>query len=356
MPRLTDTSKQAVAADADDATDPVLPIESAGAETIQHPPPAPAKKAATKRPAKAPADDLGFIALDEADEFLNVLWYGREGTGKTTDVAMMANLDHPGKVLVVNSEGGLKASALRRRGVDTSRLILWPTPGDAITFDRLEALFLKLQADLTEDPKSWAGVGFDSLTEIHKTLLDDIVQNAVAKAARAGKDRDRFFTDRADYGVMTEQVRLLVRRFRDLPCHFGITCLERRDQDDDTGKIFYGPALTPALQTDVLGYVDLVIRTEGDELQTEDGPVTEFTGLTRPQGRYRAKDRFDATPRLLVDPDFLRIHAYVTGIIDETSDPAQEDSAARHAAATALAAKQEAEKQARKDRARGKAA
>lgn len=279
-----------------------------------------------------PDDDFDFLPLDEAKDILNVVYYGREGVGKTTDVASMANIEGPGRVLIVNAEAGLKVSALRRRGIDTSQVVLWPNPdkGERVSFDGLERLLIKIHRDLTRDPRSWKGVGFDSLTEITKVLLEDIVTRQYAKAQRAGKDRDRFFIDRSDYGEMSEQVRLLIRRFRDLPCHFAATALERRDTDEDSGKVMYGPALTPALQTDVLGYVDLVLYVRAEEIETADGPTTEFRALTRPQGRFRAKDRFDATPRVLIDPTFARVHGYVVGDLEEADDPIQENSAALH--------------------------
>lgn len=256
---------------------------------------------------------LATVGLEEIDETLNSLWYGPEGTGKSTAIATMANL---GKVLLVNSEAGLKRRPLIEHGVNVENIQIFPPPGEELSFDLLEQMYWQLKDDLEEDPTSWAGTGWDSLTEIVKKLLEQIVAHQVKKAQRAGNDRDRFFIDRADYGVMTEQIRLLLRRYRDLPCHFAVTALERRDQDDD-GKVQYGPAVTPGLQGDLVGYVDVVIRTDVVEF----GGEAEFRGQTRRAGKYRAKDRFDALPFSMVDPTFERVLRYVNDELDEESDP-----------------------------------
>jgi hypothetical protein len=267
--------------------------------------------------------NIGFIELVDTTTHINALWYGREGSGKTTAVAAMAN---QGQVLAVNAEAGIKTRPLRELGIKVENIKVWPRPGTRITFDGLEALYWQMHAELEEDPAAWAGVFFDSLTEIVQLLLEDIVKGAVEKATKKGQSRDRFFVDRADYGVMSGQVRTLIRRFRDLPCHFAATCLERRDIDDDTSKVLYGPALTPALQNDVLGYMDLVLYVKAEEL----GEVSEYRALTRPQGRYRAKDRYGATPRVLINPSFERVAAYVTGDLIEADDKEAQASLELH--------------------------
>lgn len=289
-------------------------------------------EAPQKQAAEPKQERLQVAGLDEIDETLNILYYGDGGTGKTTDVATMAN---SGLVLFINSEAGVKRRPLQERGVEISNIRLFPDPrsGEELSFELLEKMYWQMKEDLEADPKSWAGTCWDSITEIHKKLLEQIVASQVLKAERMGKERDRFFIDRADYGVMTEQIRLLLRRFRDLPCHFAVTALERRDQDDDQ-KVSYGPSVTPALQGDLIGYVDVVVRTDVVEI----GEHSEFQGLTRKQGKYKAKDRFDVLPIRMVDPTFERILQYVNDEIDEESDPVMQEARERREAFSAEAA------------------
>jgi hypothetical protein len=155
---------------------------------------------------------------------------------------------------------------------------------------------------------------------MHIAFLDVVQARRVKRIQDRGVDVDPDFIDRADYGTMSKLFRDMLRKFRDLPCHFAITALERRDVDDDSGKVQYGPSVTPGLQTDLLGYVDFVIMTKAED---EDGP---FRGLTRSNSRYRAKDRFDVLPKIMVDPTFLRVMDYVTGEMDmddPSTDPEQ---------------------------------
>lgn len=282
------------------------------------------------------ADNPGEVLYDEmddSDEFYRILWWGPEGTGKTTDVAMVTRIvQGSGRVLMINAEAGAKKTALVRHGVDTSRIALYPPKGQQLTFEGLERLFYRIQADLEADPRSWGAVVWDSITAIYQKLLDDVIEADIRKTAeilqRANKGRsgragnitlrDRFETDRDDYAAMSNQVRLLLRKYRALHCHLLVTALERRDENGK-GKdktVEYGPAVSPALQIDLLGYMDVVLHT-----QVNSNGV--FYGRSQPTEDTRGKDRLNALPVELVDPTVERVHLYVTGQLTEDTDRAQ---------------------------------
>jgi hypothetical protein len=295
------------------------------------------KKAAAKRTTRTKAqakpapetDDEGtddwFVGLDDVIDTTNTLLYGREGSGKTTAAARLANrFSHlpagKGKILVINAEGGLKLRPLKNRGVDTSRIVVWPDPRkhERATHQGLDKIHRRVKADLEKDPESWGGAVFDSASEIHIAILDTVQQKRVNALRNQGRDVDDDFVDISDYGTMSKLFRDILRKFRDLPIHFVVTALERRDVDKDTGKPQYGPAVTPGLQSDLLGYVDFVLMCKAED---EDGP---FRALTRANSRYRAKDRFDVLPRVLVDPFLDRIVGYTLGELEPDTDPEQE--------------------------------
>lgn len=274
------------------------------------------------QPAAKPNNNL-FATLADREEYLNILLFGREGSGKTTAAASLANLGY-GKVLVINAEGGLKKNTLKRHGIDVNRIMLWPTDGSPITYQGLADVYHQVQADLEKDAKAWAGVIFDSATEIVPALVDQVAQDRMEKSARRGtpiEGVDAFFTDRSDYGTMSKMFRDILRKFRDLPTHFVVTALERRDVDEDTGKVQYGPAVTPGVQADLLGYVDLVLACSAadDELQLP------FRALTRSSGKYRGKDRLGVLPKVLAAPTMARILAYENGELTEDKDPQQKE-------------------------------
>lgn len=289
----------------------------------------PKKSTATRTRQTSTAELTGddwFAPVDDVVDYLNVLYYGREGSAKTTNGAWLANAfpeltkKGKGRLLIINSEGGVKKRPLTNRGVDTSRIVLWPDPKrhERVTHQSLDRIHRRVKADLEADPDSWIGVMFDSATEIHQAILDSVQGKRVQKIMDSGNDVDPDFVDISDYGTMSKLFRDVLRKFRDLPCQFVITALERRDIDKDTGRPQYGPAVTPGLQSDVLGYVDMVIMCKAAD---EDGP---FRGLCNANSRYRAKDRFDVLPRVMVEPTMERIIQYVTGELDRDSDPEQE--------------------------------
>lgn len=288
----------------------------------------PARKRAAKKasPATPPPDhenpsesgDDWFAELDASDDKANVLLWGREGSGKTTSLAMLSNL---GRVLIINAEGGLKLKPLAKMGANLDNIKIFPNPKKPIPLSHanLDKMYRRVRADLMKDPDSWVAVCFDSATEVHQAILDDAQQRRIKKLEDRGQEPDVYHVDIADYGTMSKMMRDLMRKFRDLPCHVFFTALERRDIDKDTKKPTYGPAITPGLQADLLGYPDLVFMCKPED---EGGP---FRALTRATVKYRAKDRFNVFPRVLVQPTGDRIIQYVTGELTEETDPFMAD-------------------------------
>lgn len=265
-------------------------------------------------------DDL-FAAYDETEEHLNVLYWGREGSGKTIDLAKATEL---GKVLFINAEGGLKKRALLANGVKTENLVVFPRPGQPLTYHTLEQALFRVKSDLMDDPHSWFLVAVDSVTELYQAFVDESSDDRFEKNKRKNQSwnptiGDEFFTDLADYGTATKMVRKLVRMMRDLPVHVAMTTLERRDVDEDTSKVAYGPAVGPALQTSLLGYVDVVLYCKAPD---EDRDY--FRAQTKKVGAARAKDRIGVIPKVLVNPTFPRLLAYNEGTLAEDTDPQQE--------------------------------
>ncbi len=248
-------------------------------------------------------------ALTDSQELLCVLYYGDGGTGKTTHLAHMADL---GKVAIVNAEGGVKRRALERSGVNVDNIEVWPAPGEKITYAGLEAEWLRLYEILSKDPDAYVGWVWDSLTEVYNVLLDAVKVEGEAWEDRTGKKRD----PRSDFGDTNDQVRKLIRKARDLPCHFGACALERRDQDDD-GSVTYRPSIAPALMKDMYGWFDLVAHCTVLEV----GENEQYVGMFKPLGKYRGKDRFKVMPKQLVDPSFDRVLAYVEESLTAPDDP-----------------------------------
>lgn len=333
-----------------------MPRAPRNKQTPQNPPDLPTANDDTPAPAPdtnpTAAAQLGFMTLDQTEDKINALYYGTEGTGKTTAVAAMANLPGPGKVLIINSEGGLKKLALEKRGIDTSAIAVWPKPGNRITKAGLDALYEQIRSDLDKNPDSWKGVAFDSMTEIATILRENATEKRQTALKIKGATYDPDFIDRSDYGIQTDHGNRIVRLFRDLPCHFAMTALDR--VDETTGE--HGPAVNPAFASSILGYVDFVLYCRATQATAEtpigeDTPA-EFRAATRQGKTYRAKDRFDILPRVLASPTFDRVAAYVAGDLTEEEDALQTEYLKRKAERDAKIAEEQAERDARKAQAK----
>lgn len=290
----------------------------------------PARPAAARRPQLTET----LTPLRKTRKHLNALYFGQEGTGKTSALAHMANLPGDGVVIIVNAEGGLIIDALEDLGVDVDRVMVWPPepePGQPklkVNFANLEKLQKQAAIQLKNDPGSIKGIGFDSLTELHLALLGGAVERAMKKYEDTGKGRgdgsDRFDVEQSDWGVMTSQVLELLRNFRDLPCHFGATALERQFEakhgDSDVPQ--YGPDLNPGLAGKVLGLFDLCLRLVADNLTVAEGESeTLITAYTQKTRTVRAKDRLHRLPAKLPDPNFVRLVGYFTKELTQDQDP-----------------------------------
>lgn len=283
----------------------------------------------TNGPGDDGALDSLFAPLDDTTDTYNFCFWGAEGGGKTTALASaVAAAPEGSKVLIVNAEGGVKKKALQRRGIDTSKLVIYPNPEttEQITRAGLDRVYRRVASDLARDPNSWFAVGWDSATEVHEKIVNQVSDNRLARAkARIEKaggeaefdEYDEFFTDRDDYGTMSKMVKDLLRKFRDLNCHFIVTALERRDVDEKTSKVTYGPAVTPGLQNALLGYTDVNLYFKKAD---EDGP---FRALVSGIASYRTKDRMGGLPKVLADPSFERILGYTNGDLEEATDELQ---------------------------------
>lgn len=302
-------------------------------------PPAPGSPALTVAPSGPfdPMEALGLVALEEASEFTNALFFGDAGTGKTSCMAFLANLPGDGLTVIINAEGGLKKQALKNLGVDTSKVVIFPDreKGEEITYESLETLLYRLRAMLQRSPGCIKGVGFDSATDLCAGLLGDITAYAYQKdqdlpqilkdkrAADGKKLRESpHETQLQDYGLLTNQARTIFRGFRDLGCHFVVTALEKDDAQNENGTKAIGPELPNKISSSLRGYVDLVLRFTAETVKT--GPATQETlvvAKTKALLTQQCKDRLGVLPFELVNPTFERIHGYVTGELTVETDP-----------------------------------
>lgn len=272
-------------------------------------------------------DDL-FGSLDEAQDWVKALFFGREGCTKTTALARAQHLPGDGVVVFINAESGLKKAALRQF-VDVDKIMFWPKKDPdtgivpRITRKMLEDLLFQLKALTARDPGAVKVIGMDSVTEVINCAMEEITEEAYLASLgnpKLAKRDNKNDAQLKDWGQLTSDVRMLIRGFRDLPCHFVATALEKElDLGGDFKEL--APEMTPKLATSVLGYMDIVVHFVAETIETAEGPKKIVLGQTSPTVKVRAKDRFNVLPFQMADPSFDRIVHYVEGRLDAEEDP-----------------------------------
>lgn len=271
-------------------------------------------------------------SLDDMVEYLNILYYGGPGTGKTSAAAAMAHL---GDVYLMDVEAGAKSKPLRELGIPTSRI----RPVKVTSYQDIDDFYWYLKQEL-DDGADVAGVVFDSMTEIHDSLLAKQVELRHAKAVKKVTARDgtllqevddnEFLVELPERGIVTEQLRRITRRFRDLPCHTAFVALDRREVDPNGEGVVYIPQLPPKFGTQLRGFVDVVgYMSKAPGVEDASG----YLGVFRDTGRYKGKDRLKALPVVMADPAFNRVNSVVFEDLDLDKDDAQQDYLGRVQAA-----------------------
>lgn len=249
---------------------------------------------------------LKIQTASEAPVNFNVLVYGESGVGKTVLAGSACVVPDLNPVLFLDIEGGSLSLRKRYPEVAVIRIKTW---GDIV----------RVFQELKKGKHDFRTVVVDSLTEAQKLGLATIMKRAVEK----DEERDPDLPGIGEYGKSTNQMRSLVRSYRDLPLNVIFTCLSTRDQDKK-GNWLTRPALTAKLSSEIAGFMDVVLymyTKDGD-----DGEVLRLLTSAKRQGII-AKDRTDNLPDVIGDgyvPSVSHLHGYMFGELPMPTQPAPE--------------------------------
>jgi len=238
--------------------------------------------------------------LVDSEEFINAMFFGDPGAGKTSAAASMA---HTGKVLIINLESGVNRRSLMGQGIPVENIVV--THG-LKTYEQLVSLIQKLADGLAKNPDAYVGVVLDSVTELQDKLTENLVGERHAKRIRSGMKDDEFEIDGDTRIRVSGQVTRVCRMLRDLPCHTVITALQKEDKEND-GTIYYRPALGPKTATAVASYMHIVMHMELEK--GSDG--ARRIGRANPVGKYRGKDNTGCMPERMLNPTFDRVRQVI---------------------------------------------
>lgn len=274
------------------------------------------------------------VTLDDLQVWYRYLYFGNPGVGKTTAIAQAAQM---GRIVYIDPDNGLKAKALRRHGIPTNNIEPYPQ----LSYQKMLDLHEDLRVRLADGEKIFA-VAWDTTTKSAEGFLDEVMPRSLAKTARKAQrqsvedERSEFEVYLEDRGEVVEMMKKLLRLYHGLPCHLLLGAHSRRDKDED-GAVQIGPAMSPSVVASYSGWMDGVIYMQTETFDGDPSLAewegTEVVGLTRPTGRFIAKDRFGLLPKRMVNPSFDRVVKYLEGDITKDKDPLQLAAARRRSGA-----------------------
>lgn len=251
---------------------------------------------ATERLTEKSLAGLRIMPVQERSAWYNILVYGDSGTGKTTLAGSADDVPNMRPVLFIDIEGGTESLRHSYPAVETVRITTWKEMQDVYN-------------ELHEGRHGYQTVVLDSLTEIQKFNMYNIMHDLAQKRP----DLDSDVPGMREWGKNLEQIRRMVRGFRDLEMHTIFTALARTDKDDKTGVRTTKPSLSGKMADEVAAFLDVVVYYYVKQIG--DGPEADFKRLllTQKTDSQVAKDRTGKLPMVLEQPTMTMINDIMSG-------------------------------------------
>jgi hypothetical protein len=250
---------------------------------------------------------LGGLKVTKAQArspHINMLIYGDYGVGKTRLAASASEVPQMSPVLVLDYEGGTESLRRPYPDVDVLRVATWSD-------------MQKVYDDLHRtNGGGYKTIILDSLTEIQKFSMYEIMEKRVVDALAKGDDADPDVPGMREWGKNVEQVRKFVRAFRDLPVSTIFTALSKDDKDPRTGKRKTLPSLSGKVAQEVPAFLDVVVYYYMKRVDDEE---RRFLLCNATEGNT-AKDRTARLPMVMEEPSMAKIFDHILGSSEAEDD------------------------------------
>lgn len=233
--------------------------------------------------------------VQERSSFFNLLIYGDSGTGKTTLAGSADEVPAMRPVIFIDIEGGTESLRHTYPEVETVRVTTWKEMQEVYNV-------------LHDGNHGYKTVVLDSLTEIQKFNMYNVMNDLAQKRP----DLDPDVPGMREWGKNLEQMRRMVRGFRDLEMHTIFTALNMTDKDQKTGITSMQPSLSGKLAKEVAAFLDVVCYYYVKQIG--DGTDAEFKRLllTQKTDSQVAKDRTGRLPMIIEQPTMSEIYRIMT--------------------------------------------
>lgn len=238
---------------------------------------------------KIPVDSKRIASVEDRirpvsevkNDYLTILGYGLNGTGKTTFGATAK------RALFVDIEHGLKS-------VRHTSALHYPV----YEWADVEALYWYLAGQPGGKHPNIDTLVWDTLTR----LLRVAVRNAALGEAEKDPTKDLVNPSLRNWGDATERIIFWLSAFKKLPYHQIWLCQERTTSDDVDVMGFLGfPDLSRALRGYIQGDADVIGRFE--KRMDEEGKV-HFIFNVAPSDTYVTRDRLNVLGNGMRNPNF----------------------------------------------------
>ena len=240
--------------------------------------------------------------------------YGGPGTGKTTLAASSVDVPDMNPVLHLNIENGTQSVSSIYPDLEII---------DIDRFKQLQEAYNELYKGQDFDAQTCAGyrtIILDNVTEGQKKGMEHIFQ--AEKLAAQGINFTEFVMAtfaNGGWNQSSEQMRKMIRAFRELPCYVIIVAWEL-DIEKSESRHKWTPAFTAKLAGEMPGMVNDVYRLA---LGLDGTTRTLQTGLSKD---VVAKDRTRRLPFKLDNPTMKLVHDYWTGALVKSEEDTPQKS------------------------------
>jgi hypothetical protein len=230
-------------------------------------------------------ETLGVKPPQEVITWLNLLLYGASGAGKTYMLGTAQ--DHPDMLplLIIDIEGGV-VTLRKRPDIDVIQVR---------SMKKLIEVANELSRDTT---KYYNTVGIDSLTELQKLDMRDVMKDAYN---RNPEKVDIDVPSPREWGKNRERLTRIITHFKDLDCNFIMTALEK-EEINETGRKSVSPSIPGGLRTDLPGFFDVVGNLRSVAKKAGNDIVVERILQTVKTEGVVAKDRTSELAALIQNP------------------------------------------------------
>lgn len=241
------------------------------------------------------------VTTPEQSEYMDMLVYGKYGSGKTPFVATAEDHEDMQDVLFVACEPGF--SSIRDRDL---------TVIEVDEFDEFDKVYQYLHRqsmlrrqgedekllkfhnkffDVDDDePELYNTVIVDSFTEAQMLLKYDVLSFDYKESLSEEAPEMEW----SDWGELKEQTKRMVMNFQKLDINTLFTALLSESKNELTGEITREPMLEGSSSDEVPGVFDLVLCMKSSEGGSKI--------LTQDQDGYHARDRFGELDTVISDP------------------------------------------------------